>query len=97
MIETPQCFDVPKIDKQEIQALKALYQGEATEGQQRLALHAIVNKMARAHDVLYIPGDNGRDSAFLSGRAFVGQQILMFLKLPVSALKAYDDTPTKEG
>ncbi len=93
MTDTPQCFDVPDIDKQEIEALKALYAGTATEGQQRLALHTIVNKMARAHDVLYIPGDNARDSAFLSGRAFVGQQILLYLNIPVSALKAYDDNP----
>jgi len=85
MSNTPQCFDVPELTDQEHIALKALYAGEAQPDQQRLALRIITNKFSRAHDVLYVHGSD-RDSAFLSGRGFVGQQVLKYLHLPVAKL-----------
>ena len=75
-----QCFDYPELDEGEIKALKALYNGEADASQQRLSLSVIVNKLSRSNDILFIPG-NGDQTAFLNGRAFVGQKIQKYLKL----------------
>ena len=81
-----QCFDYDKLDESEIKALKSLYDGEADASQQRLVLNVIVNKFCRSNDVLFIPG-NPDQTAFLNGRAFVGQQIQKYLKLPVAWFK----------
>lgn len=85
------CFDVEPLDNAEIYALRAVYAGDATPNQQRLALVTVANKLARSQDLLFIPGANGdRESAFLSGRAFVGQQLLKVLKLPLNQLEDFD-------
>ncbi|MDX1300331.1 MAG: hypothetical protein R3260_19130 [Pseudomonas sp.] len=81
----PQELRVAPLDKQDVQAIKALYRGDADEHQQRLALQVIVNKFSRAQDLLYIPSDT-HGTTFLNGRAFVGAQILKCLNLPVGAL-----------
>jgi hypothetical protein len=62
--------------------LIAVHKGEADPGQQALAIRVIVNKFARAHDLLYIQDSIG-DTGILNGRAFVGQQILKHLKIPI--------------
>jgi len=80
------CLECDELDKEEIIAIKMVYKGEATESQQRLALYAIVNKLSRSHDLLYMPGSFD-ETAFLAGRGFVGQKILMYLNIPVSKLE----------
>lgn len=65
---------VPSIDRQEAAAVKALFQGQATEHQQVLALSVIIKKLSRAYDLTYVPGAFD-ESAFLAGRGFVGQQL----------------------
>lgn len=77
-----QCFKVKSIDRVEHEAIKALSKGEATAYQQQLVLKVIVNKISRADDILYIPGEFD-ETAFLNGRAFVGQNILKLITLPV--------------
>lgn len=84
------CFKVPTVDKAEHAAIRALYEGKAGEYQQRLALSVIVNKFSRAHDVLFIPGA-ADEGAFLSGRGFVGQQILKHINIPVGQLGPQED------
>ena len=84
-------FETVKLDKQEITAIQMVYAGDANEGQQRLALYAIVNKICRAHDLLYVPGSFD-ESAFLSGRAYVGAEILRYLNIPVGKLKDQENT-----
>ena len=86
MANIPVEFRVGEIDDDEHRAIRALYQGVATEHQQRLVLQVIVNKISRAQDVLYVPG-NTDGTAFLNGRAFVGQQLLKYLNLPVGKMK----------
>lgn len=71
-----------KLTVDEERAIRSLRSGTATEGQQVLALNVIIKKFARTHDMTYLP-DNDRGSAFLSGRAFVGQRILKTLNMPV--------------
>ena len=85
MSNTPQCFYVPDLDKEEILALKAVGAGEADAYNQRLALSVIVNKFCRAHDILYIPGAPDM-TTFLNGRAFPGMQILKHLNVPIGQL-----------
>lgn len=68
------CFKVPALDKAERQAIKALRRGDADQSQQALALAVIVNKLSGANELQYVPGSQDQ-SAFLSGRAFVGNQI----------------------
>ena len=75
-------LDVAPLDKPEHVAIKALAKGEADAGQQVLALEAIVKKLSRAFDLGYIPGSFD-ESAFLSGRGFVGQQITKAINTPV--------------
>lgn len=85
MSDVPQAFAVEQVTKQEVAAIKALAIGEATEVQQKLALHVIVNKFSRAQDLLYIPGSFDQ-TALLNGRAFVGQQVLKYINIPVGKL-----------
>lgn len=79
----------PPLTNEEHIALQSLHKGEANEYQQRLALRVIVNKFARAHDLLYVPGSFDQ-SSFLAGRGFVGQKILKYLNVPIGKLE--DDT-----
>jgi hypothetical protein len=73
------------LTKDEVIALQCLHRGEANEYQQRLALKVIVNDFSRAQDALYIPGSFDQ-TAFLNGRAFVGQRILKYINIPVGKL-----------
>lgn len=75
-------FHVPKLDKREHVALKALSKGEAEPHQQTLALEVIVKKFSRAFELGYIPGSFDQ-SAFLAGRGFVGQQITKALNTAI--------------
>jgi hypothetical protein len=85
MNDAPIAFRTADIDDQEHRAIRALNEGSATEHQQRLALKVIINKISRAQDALYIPGSFDQ-TAFLNGRAFVGQQLLKFLNIPVGKI-----------
>lgn len=76
------CFHVAKLDKEEAAALKALGKGEAQAWEQTLALSVICNKFARPHDLTFIPNERDQ-SSFMSGRAFVGMEILKVLKKPI--------------
>ena len=75
-------LDVPQLTKQEHVAIKTLAKGEASPDQQLLALEVIVKKFSRAFDLGYVPGSFDQ-SAFLSGRGFVGQQITKYINTTV--------------
>jgi hypothetical protein len=85
MAGEPQSFVVEPLTKAEVHALRDLHKGEATEHQQHVALYVIINKFSRAQDLLYIPGSFDQ-TAMLNGRAFVGQQILKYINIPVGKL-----------
>lgn len=94
MANKPQCFKYTLLTKEEHEALKCLYTGTANEYQQRLCLRVIVNNFARSHDNCFIPGEPDQ-SNFIAGRAFVGQQILLHLNLPVGKLSEDNDNETE--
>ena len=89
------CMDVPRLDEDEHKAVRALFRGEASEYQQRLALGVFVNKFARPHGLTYVPGKPD-ESAFMAGRAFVGIQILDTLSIPVGQLVYNKATPEEK-
>ena len=64
------------------QALRAVYRGEASPGQQRLALEVIVKHFAQPQDLLFIPGKPD-ETAFLNGRAFVATKIRHYVNAPI--------------
>ncbi len=80
-----ECLRCEALTKDEHEALKALNKGEANAYQQKLSLSIIIHKFSRSHDLLYIP-DSFDQSAFINGRAFVGQKILKHLNIPVGQL-----------
>lgn len=84
-MSAPKALVVEPLTKAEIHALRDLHAGKATERQQQVALYVIVNKFSRAQDLLYIP-DSFDQTAFLNGRALVGQQILKYINIPVGKL-----------
>jgi len=81
MLDAPQAFDVARLTKQEHVAIKMLAKGEASADQQVLVLEVVIKKLSRAFDMPYIPGSFDQ-SSFLAGRAYVGQQLLKYTKLP---------------
>lgn len=85
MDDKPVIFAIGTVHQHEALALRALQKGEADADQQKTALQFITNKLCRPHDLLYIPGSFD-ETGFLNGRAFVGQQILKYLNIPVSKL-----------
>lgn len=89
-INTPLCLKTPSLSKQEIYALQALEAGEANQGMQRIALQAILKKICRVYDCHFIPGSD-RETVFMEGRGFVGQQILKHLRLDPSILNQLED------
>ena len=73
----------------DIAAVQALQRGEATPEQQKRALEWIVNQAAGTYDLEY--RTEPRDHAFVSGRRFVGLQIVKMLKLSLAALNRRRD------
>ena len=84
--DKPISVQTPPLTVDEERAVKALWRGDATEYQQRLALKVIVNKLCRADDLLYVPGSFD-ETAFLQGRAFVGKRIMQILNKPLEKLE----------
>lgn len=85
--DTPQAFKIPALTLPEVQAIRALEVGEADPYQQRLALDCMLKKLCRVYDTHFIP-ESDRQTAFLEGRGFVGQNLLKFMRLQPEALKA---------
>jgi hypothetical protein len=72
-------FFVPEINNLEMNAVKACWAGEASASQQRMALDVTINKLSMADLMSYQPGSFDQ-TAFLSGREFVGKAIRRILK-----------------
>ena len=85
MTKRPDVLDVGVIANDEHAAIQAVNDGVASEYQQKLALATIVKKLCRTHDLTYCPGSFD-ESAFLSGRAYVGHNIIRLTKTPVGKL-----------
>jgi len=80
---TPVAFRTEDLTIQEHRSIRSLAAGDAEPHQQKEAIAVILKKFSRANDLLYIPGTFD-ETAFLNGRAFVGQQLLKYINLPVN-------------
>ena len=88
-------LQVGAITIRETRALKALAKGEATPEQQKLALEAIIFKFSGFGDVPFVPGAPD-ESAFMSGRQFVGNRINRHLRQTVAALHPNEEEDGSE-
>lgn len=69
----------PDYTEAEVQALRAVWVGQGTERQQRLALDYII-RAAATHDTSYRPGDP-HGTAFAEGKRWVGNTLIWMLKV----------------
>lgn len=76
-----------------VHGLHAMADGDASPQQQKKVLEWIVNHASMAHGLPYQP-DSDRNTAFACGRAFVGQQIIGILKIPMMDFAISEQPPT---
>lgn len=69
----------------DVEAIKAVAAGNASEGQQKRAIGWIVHKAAMTHDEPFVPGQPDV-TAHLTGRMNVGRQILKLVNVPIHLL-----------
>ena len=75
-----------KLEDNEIHAIRATWAGQATEGQQRLALNTIITVFCKyPKSVPYSPGEPD-ETTFLAGRFFVGQCVAEIIEKPFNEL-----------
>lgn len=80
----------PKYRRTEALAIKALYDGDASAAQQKIALNAIIEKIAATHDLGWF-ADSERASSFASGRRFVGLEIVYVIKQSLDRLPILEE------
>lgn len=76
----------PKYGKAQAVAIQMLAQGQATEGQQQMALDWIINECCKTYDMSYRP-DNQKDQDFAEGKRYVGNEIIKLIKVKIGQLK----------
>lgn len=84
VLEEPVCYLPPDWDPTDAGAIQALARGDATKEQQQRALNWIIYGAANTYDLEY--RTDPRAHAFVSGRRFVGLQIVKLIKLKLGAL-----------
>lgn len=73
------------VDDDDINAIKALAAGKASEGQQKRALDLIIYRIAGTYDLSFRPGlDGERATCFAEGKRHVGNQIVRLTKLVIT-------------
>ncbi len=82
----PPCFRmIQPITEHDINAIKELAKGKASEHQQVLALRCIMNTISGAYDVPFVPGHTDQTN-FREGRAFVGNRIDRIIRTDITTL-----------
>jgi hypothetical protein len=84
--EGKEAWQVPKYTIDKVTALKALYEGNASERQQKLALDFIINEICNTNDWAYDP-DSEENTYIALGKQFAGLSIRRFITLPTTKLK----------
>jgi len=91
----PAAFAPPAWELPDASALQALVRGDADSGQQQRAMNWIINNACGTYDLDYRP--DSREHAFVSGKRFVGLEIVKLLKVNTGALAgAKKSSPTKK-
>ena len=94
-MSVPVSLQVAAITIRETRAIKALAKGEASPEQQKLALEVIMFKFSGFGDVPFVPGAPD-ESAFMSGRSFVGNRINRHLRQTVAALHPNEEDDERD-
>ena len=94
MARTPPMM-LPETSVQEVQALKALANGEASEVQQDLIFKYIVMKLGMVGGQSIFHGQHDV-TAFNEGRRFVGINVIHLVETPMDILKQTCITMTKQ-
>lgn len=92
-LKEPSPYEAARFDDIHAHGLQAMRKGEASPAQQIAVLEWIINHASRAHKPAYRP-ESARDTDFALGKAFVGQQIIGILALPLVHFDI-DKTPPK--
>lgn len=93
----PQVIDPATYGLVQVAAIKALATGQATEHQQREALHFILVHVCRVDDEPYCPGDDGRrNTDYALGMRRVGTFIRSLINADLSKFKNPDSAPTEQ-
>lgn len=76
----------PQFEDHEIAAIRAMADGVANAGQQRLAFELIVGRLCAVGDLAFRPDDKGgeRATAFASGKQWVGLQMCKLANLNIT-------------
>lgn len=82
----PDGLSICKWESYHVSALQALSSGTANSEQQKLALQYIINNICLTYDMPYRP-ESTRDTDFLLGRMYTGQQIVKLLKINLNKIK----------
>lgn len=84
-------------DKADVIAIRACLAGNANEGQQKRAMDWIITKAANTYDLPYREDSEGGDraTAFASGRAFVGMQIVKMTRAETLAAAEAAERPAR--
>lgn len=85
----PAPWDAPQLAVEEVAAIKACAQGTAEPHQAKLALDAIVHKIAGTYDRSFMPGDAAA-TGFAEGKRHVGRQIVGFANIDIEKFRDAD-------
>lgn len=88
-IEYPAAVTPSKWELADASAIQAVVKGEASPEQQRRAMNWIIYNCAAVNDLEYRPDQ--RDHAFVSGKRFVGLEIITLIKINVGAFRKKPD------
>ncbi len=94
-VKLPSPVDPARFDDIIVYALNGLADGNASPQQQKKALEWIINEASRAAGPGHYQPDSQRNTDFALGRAFVGQQIIGILKIPMMDFAISEQPPEK--
>lgn len=89
-MDVKKLWRIPDISFEETAAIQALNKGNATEGQQQVALKCIIEKMCGYQDEQFCP-ENQRVTDFYLGRKNVASQIMKEIAMPLSKLREREE------
>lgn len=94
--KAPSPIEPARFDDFVVTSLQALADGNATAHEQKKALEWIINEASIANGLPYQP-DSPRNTDFALGRAFVGQQIIGILKIPMINFAPSETPPERDN
>ncbi len=93
-IPTPSPIEPAPFDDIIVHGIHALADGDASPQQQKKVLEWIINAASRAAGPGHYQPESPRNTDFALGRAFVGQQIIGILKIPMMDFAVSEVPPT---